>query len=332
MLIDPYDFKALRKQIELQRKHAFDLDKDINWHLKIDTAKMFLPLDAAAIAFPHASKEQRLALSQWLGLIVNATISEMEDALPKLREHGFERILRNYPVGPEIFTLGELFFAEELKHSQAFSRYLDIFCQQEGLALDLVKSLLPSAYGSFFQAAITKNATKGGHAFWWVVANVEEVSISIFHEIRKQKKLVDPLFYHLHKKHMEEEARHANFAYLMLDLIENSPNPIKQRVFRKTDFIFSQLVSMPWVLTELGKFYKIKDVAHKHPLFETLASCIPMVKEMSVMEQVERFFISAPYISWILNPGWGKRVHRKRKEYGALPVPFKKPVKSDLAG
>lgn len=323
MKIDPHDYKGLRKQIALQKKQAWDLETAVDWSVGVDLQKPFLPLDHEAIAFPGASSEQTLALSQWIGLVVNATISEMEDALPNLKYHGWEKIIRAYPVNPEIKELGELFFEEEAKHAKAFSRYLDAFCQEVGVEPHELKKFLPRAFGSFFQAAITKNAEAGGHAFWWVVAAVEEVSINIFKEMLKFRGELDPLFYQLHRRHLEEEARHANYAYLMLQVIQDRPANIRRRLFQKTDFLFSQLVAKPWVIKELSKFFEVGQLSSAHPFFKTLESCVPLCQNLSIPELSRRMFYSAPYVSWILNPNWARGVGSVRKDQGALPVPFK---------
>jgi len=261
-----------------------------------------------------------------MGLIVNSTISEMEDCLPKLRHTGWERILRAYPANPELWELGELFFAEEAKHARAFGRYLDSFCTALGVERDDLDSLLPKAFGSNFQRAITANAVSGGHAFWWVVASVEEVSINIYHQIYRSKDQIDPLYFQLHRKHLEEESRHANYAFLMLSLVENGPESLRGRMHRKLDFLFSQLVGAPWVLTELYKFFRVRELKHKHPFFEVLASCIPLYERLSTAEKIRRMFLSAPYISWFLNPHY-RRLHRSAADrLGSLVPPFPEPT------
>ncbi len=45
----------------------------------------------------------------------------------------------------------------------------------------------------------------GGHAFWWVVAVVEEVALLIYQAVYRHRKQMDPLFYQIHRKHFEEE-------------------------------------------------------------------------------------------------------------------------------
>jgi hypothetical protein len=329
--VDPLSAETLARQAALQRRLGWDLEADIPWHLGVDTGKYLLPLDDCNIAFPGASAEQRLALSQYMGLVVNATISEMEDALPRLKFAGWERLLRGYPVNPEMRDLGELFFDEEAKHARAFRKYLGAFSASHGLELDDVDRLLPKAFGSFFQQAITANAVAGGHAFWWVVASVEEVSVSIYQHIFKNRKTIDPLFFQLHKRHLEEEARHANYAFLMLDLAGKQPASFKKLLHRKVDFLVAQIAGGPWVVSELAKFFEVKKLKHKHPLFDVLASCVPLFESMSKPELVRRLFFAAPYVSWLMNPAWREDHRTLARALGAIVPPMPAPAEGPLS-
>ncbi len=317
--------EALARQIKLQNKLAWDLERDVPWQLGVDHGRMFLPLDEMAIAFPGASAEQRLALSQFMGLVVNATISEMEDALPKLKDCAWARILRDYPANPELEELGEMFFDEEAKHARAFAKYLDTFCNSTGIEKPQLDALLPKAFGSFFQKAITANAFAGGHAFWWVVASVEEVSIGIYQQMHKHKDAIDPLYMQLHRRHLEEEARHANYAYLMLGLVQKSSPSFKRMLHKKADFVFAQIVGAPWVVTELYKFFRVKDLADKDPFFAVLKSCIPLFEAMPKRELIRRMFFAAPYVSWLLNPTWRETDRVFAKQHGAIVPPIPAP-------
>lgn len=322
---DPLDFESLSRQVRLQRKLAWDLDKDIPWHLGVDPNRPLLPLDDHSIAFPGASAEQQLALSQLMGLIVNATISEMEDALPNLKHAGWLRLLREFPVGPEMEELGELFFDEEAKHARAFSKYLDLFCGAVNVERRDLDRLLPKAFGSYFQKAITSNALHGGHAFWWVVASVEEVSIAIYHQMLRNRQAIDPLYLALHRRHLEEESRHANYAFLMLNLVSRKPSSMREHFHRKVDFVLAQLAGGPWVVSELYKFFEVKHLKGVHPFFDTLASCIPLFERMSKPELVRRMFFAAPYVSWLLNPAWRKEHEASASALGAFVPPIPKP-------
>jgi hypothetical protein len=249
----------------------------------------------------------------------------MEDALPKLKHAAWIRQLREYPVGPELEELGELFFDEEAKHARAFSRYLDLFCAAVNVERKDLDKLLPKAFGSRFQRAITANAQTGGHAFWWVVASVEEVSVAIYHQLLKNRGAIDPLYLQLHKRHLEEESRHANYAFLMLNLISLKRPSMAERLHKRADFLLAQLAGGPWVITELYKFFDVKKLRGVHPFFDTLASCIPLFEAMPKTEVVRRMFFAAPYVSWLLNPGWRKEHEPSAAALGAFVPHIPKP-------
>lgn len=326
---DLYDHENLAKQILRQKKYAWDIDKDIHWEKGVDLSRFLLPLDRDAIAFPGANAEQQLALSQLLGLIINSTIAEMEDVIHKLRETAWLQILQSYPVNPEMLELGELFFIEEKKHSLAFSRYVDLFCSASGIRRETLDKILPKAYGSVFLKVISNNARMGGHAFWWVVAAVEEVSIDLFREINKHKEQIDPLYYEVHFRHMEEESRHHNYAFLMLDLIDKRRTTIQRLIHKRMDLLFAQLFSTGWVVSELNKVFDAKKYAGEHPFFETIASCRPLFDKMPRIELIKRLFISAPYISLVLNSRNHKKTVLTACKQRALSFPFPKPELSE---
>lgn len=320
-----YDHKALFLQIGRQKKYAWDLETGIDWNLGVDPKKFLLPMDNDNIAFPGADQKQQLALSQLLGLIINSTIAEMEDVITKLKDTAWKQVLRSYPVGPEMWELGQLFFEEEAKHSLAFSRYIDVFCKQMGIRRETLDLILPKAYGSLFLKAITTNAKMGGHAFWWVVGAVEEVSIELYKEIHKHKDKIDPLYYDVHVKHMEEESRHHNYAFLMLDLIDKRRMNWQRYLHKKMDLLFAQACSTGWIIAELGKVFEAKKYKDEHPFFETIASCEPLFKNLSWPELAKRLFISAPYISLVLNTKNHKLTTWTAEKLGTFSFPFPTP-------
>jgi hypothetical protein len=218
--------------------------------------------------------------------------------------------------------LGELFFDEEAKHARAFGRYLDLFCHATGCERDDLDALLPKAFGSYFQKAVTQNAVAGGHAFWWVVASVEEVSIAIFQDLQRNKAGIDPLFYELHRRHLEEEVRHANYAFLMLGLVQRAGPSWRRLLHKKVDYLISQLVGAPWVVTELYKFFSVERLRGVHPFFDTLASCIPLFERLSKPQLVRRMFLAAPYVSWLLNPSWRRNHQKTAQALGAFVPSF----------
>jgi hypothetical protein len=322
---DFFNHNALRAQLNFQQKHAWSLEDGIDWGLAIDLNKYFLPLDDDAVAFPGATLEQKIALSQLLGLIVNATIAEMESVAHKIRDTAWRDILNSYPVNPEMYELGEQFFLEEAKHAQLFNRYNRKFCDDTGVSINDLQLIIPQAYGAIFQKAIYANAKAGGHAFWWVIAVVEEVSLIIYQQLHSHRQNLDPLFYQIHRRHFEEESKHTNYAFMMLELIKTRNKSLKQKVHLKIDRLYSDFFSTAWVLTELHKIWRVRDIASRHPFFATLASCLPLLEKLSSFELAQRLFISAPYISFILNRKHHKLSQQMAKNHKALGIMFPNP-------
>ncbi len=322
---NPLNDAVLRAQIRSQLKHRWDIEKDIDWKTPVDTSRYLVPLDRDAVVFPGASAEQRLALSQLLGLLLNATIGEMEDAILKLRDVAWEQCLRVRPVNPEMLALGDLFFEEESKHSATFARYIDKFCESTGVPKDALDQILPKIFGSHLIKATQDNARKGGFAFWWIVAATEEVSVEVYRHLRAHEKSIEPLFYSIHRRHLEEEARHRNYAFLMLDLIYSQPGSITQKIRRKTDSLRAQALTTAWVLAEMTKVLEVGRLRNKHPFFEVITSCLPLFKTVSYAELLKKLFVSAPFISLVLNPRHHRLARKAASELGVLSFPFPEP-------
>jgi hypothetical protein len=256
----------------------------------------------------------------------------MENVIHLMRNTGWEKILQKYPVNPEMWELGDLFFVEEQKHARAFERYNQLFAKAMGLSEEDLMRILPRAYGSWFLKAISMNASLGGHAFWWVVASVEEVSLILFQNIHQARTEVEPLFYNVHKRNMEEEARHHNYAFLMLDLIEKRNTNWRSLLHRSTDLLLGQIFSTGWVLAELNRFYTVKELRNKNPFFEVLCSTIPLMEKLSIRERAERLFVTSPYVSLMLNTKNHPLTYSAAKKRGALSLPFPNPRMQSTSG
>ncbi len=332
MRTDPLNSTELRQQCQWQRERAWDVERDIPWSLGIDTSKYFLPLDENNIVFPGASPRQRKVLSQFVGLLINATIAEMEGVIHKLKDAAWNQVLRRNPVNPEMLELGELFFQDERKHSVAFNRYNEIFCKQEGISLEDMSRLLPKAFGSYFQRAIIADAQKGGDAFWWVVASVEEVSIEIYRMIHRFETELDPLYFTVHRKHLEDESRHRNYAFLMLELIGNGERGIRGFLRRKASLVLAQTVSSAWVIAELTKVYEAENLKDRHPFFAELATCLPLLRQQSIPKLLWNLLVKAPYISTVLNLNFHRHTKETAKAQFVPHVPLPTPQPGPLSG
>jgi hypothetical protein len=317
MQANPLDYASLRRQIAIQRERAWDLDRDIPWRTPIDRSRYFLPLDRSAIAFPGASEEQRRAISQLLGLVINGTIAEMESVIFKMKDIAWNQLLREYPVNPEMRELGER------------------FCEDTGVDPSALARLLPKAFRSLFLRGTIANAQSGGFAFWWVVAVAEEVSIDIYRQIHSHRDAMDPLYHLVHKKHLEDESRHRNYAFLMLRLAHDRAQQDRfaspfRHLRRKTDLLLAQALSSGWVISELTKIFEVRHLRGEHPFFDVLASCLPLLQSVPPLELFRRLFVSAPYISYLLNTRNQRATIEAATEARVLTFPFPEPQPQPL--
>lgn len=324
--INLFDADSLSRQDQIQEDLSWDIEKDIPWALPIDFSKPLLPLDEDALVFPGATVEQRLVLSQYLGLVINSTISEMEGVIHHLKHNAWEKWLEEFPVNPEMRQLGERFFDEEAKHSVAFERYNRQFVSQFDLPNEVLTRLMPSAFGSFFLKAIDLNARAGGAAFWWVVSAVEEVSIEVYRQMHGAEKQLEPLFFSVHRRHLEDEARHRNYAFLMLELGAKRPQSLFRKVLWQTDLVWAQAWTTSWILSELTRILEVRKFKSTHPWICTLQSCLPLMKKLGLATIVKRFLFNAPYVSHVLNPHHHRHTSKLAAKQKVWRLPWPKPL------
>ena len=313
-----YDEEALKHQFQLQTKFHWDLEKDIPWKMGIDLNKPLVPLDEDAILFPGASTEQRHVISQFMGLIIAASIYEMEECLIRLRKECWTSIHKKNPVSPEFIELGDLFFDEEHKHSQIFKRYVQLFAESINVDAKDLTNLLPKVEGTKTEFLLKKEMLLEGQSFWWIVAIVEQEFLLIYHSFKPFKNQMDPLFYTLHEKHFEEEARHASFPYLILQLLHSrSPNFIS-----KFSLASGQILQTTWALHSLQRMKGVKYLENHNPFFKTLSSAQPLLEKVPSTRSVWKLLSSAPYVSALLNPGAHRKFLQFAKDSKVLRIPF----------
>ncbi|MBI3554252.1 MAG: diiron oxygenase [Elusimicrobia bacterium] len=301
-LPQPDDELALTKILERQKKLFWDFESAAPWKKGVDLSRHFVPLDRDSLIFPEASREQRLVISQYLGLVIAQTFAEMETALVQAKELVFRKTLDLYPINPEFEALGEQFFVEEEKHSRMFRRYLVAFARETGVKPEDLHDILPAVSGTILQRTLKLNSDYGGHALWWVLTLVEEVSILIYKQMRPFKKTLDPLYFEIHRLHFEEEVRHSPYSYWMIEHLYRRDKSFKGVFFRKTDLALAQGLEIAWALSSLSRIKNALWLRNKHPFYRTLISCIPLLRKIGPVEAIRRLFVTAPFVSLLLNP------------------------------
>jgi hypothetical protein len=302
--------------------NSWSFEEDINWSGGIKHSKMLLPLDKNNIIFPKASDEQKLAISQFMGLIVASTISQLEAVAIRLKGPTWDKPLRKFPVNPEFRELGEEFYDEEMKHSKAFDKYIEVFASSLDIEPAELKSLLPSTNNSALHHIYKLNSMAGGSALWWLVSAVEEESILFYNIINQSREHIDPLYYQVHRCHFEEEIRHSSYATMMIEIYNQLQNPFSRRVSHKIDFLLAEVLNMTWTFSQLIKVNKLKQLKTKNPFFDVLLSTISMLEGRSPLELVNTLFTEAPYISSNLQLSNHKQVSIMLNKYGCTKLPL----------
>lgn len=298
-----YDDQELERRLKIQQDRAWDLERDFPWAGGIDLSKPFAALDKQAMFFPQASYQQKVIISQYLGLVVASIISEFEVILTRLKKEAWDIPSKKYPVNPEFLALGEEFFIEEHKHSQAFERFIRLFAETVNVGYDELLSTLPRFNHQYLDTLYKTNARLGGTGVWWVVAAVEEMSILIYMDLRKHQAELDPLYLTLHRRHFEEETRHASFAFMMLELLQNRNRQLHSTLVKKTDFMVNELITINWLLSELVSCLpQILRLRKRHPFFMELARLFPFIMQHNPIQMVKDIFTTAPYVSLLMTP------------------------------
>ncbi|MGE4234418.1 MAG: diiron oxygenase [Bacteriovoracia bacterium] len=320
-----YDEESLEKQLRQQKKHAWDLEKDIDWSTGIDLNRPLVPLDDKACFFPGSSKEEKLVISHMMGLVITMSICELEESLERLENECWAKVISRHPVSPEFNELGEQFFVEEVKHSRAFRRYLNYFANSAGVDLEDLKRILPKVEESATEKFVRKNLDNRGHVFWWMVSVIEQQFLWLYKIMVPFKHDLEPLFYTLQKRHFEEEARHINFPHLMLELMMERDNTTLGKLHSKIDLAVAEVAMTQMVANGLARMRNVKKLKEKHELFAIMTKVLPKMMDQPKHQLVWQFFTSVPYISSLVNPRYHDKFLKFAKDSGVVSIPFPKP-------
>ncbi len=333
--ISLHDDAALSRLTRIQKEKGWDLEKSFDWNASINLSKLLVPLDQKALFFPGASLDERLAISQAMGLTIAASICEMEDCLLKFKPFAWDELVRKREFNRGFEQLGENFFVEEEKHTASFHRYLEKFAKETGVDPEDLKAILPKVGGTKTEWIFKKNLETGGNAFWWTVAEVEQEFLLLYRSIKPFREKIDPLYFELHEKHFEEEVRHAPFPYLMIEWLVSQRKGAVGIIHQKTDLMASQLIKALWTGASLHRLTMLKKLAGKHEFFATLAGALTKLSDRPPQEALEAMrglVTTTPYISALINSRFHPRTQRFADEMGALSIPFPDPTPAALVG
>jgi hypothetical protein len=322
-VLDVRDPERMRALVARMRRNAWDLDRDLAWDTPLDVEKPLLPLAQIDRVFPGLEPDERLALSQLFGLVVAQIFSDAEQFLNKTREQlwgDFERLFAGHPA---LLELGTQFFDEERKHAEMFRRYITAWLVARGLDAERFFAEQPRFSESWQHRVILRNAARGGLAFWWIVLLAEEESPLIYRHLEDAPEDIEPLYLQIHRKHFEEEARHATFAYTAMAYLADGLTGWRSAWRRRADVVLSQCMQLSFLAQAIAHRRRHLPDRGAHPWLATVVRAMEKVGRLPARHLFRVFFREPTLIGPFLN----YRFHENMVEMAAtrrlwtLPLP-----------
>jgi hypothetical protein len=322
-ILDVHQPDRIHTLVDLMRRKAWDLDRDLAWDTPIDTTKPLLPLAQIERMFPGLVADERLVLSQLFGLVVAQIFSDAECFLNKTRELLWGDFTRLFDGHPALLELGTQFFDEERKHAEMFRRYITLWLGARGLDPQRFFDEQPRFSESWQHRVILRNAARGGLAFWWIVLLAEEESPLIYRHLEDAPDDIEPLYLQIHRKHFEEEARHATFAYTAMAYLADGLSGPRGAVRRRADIVLAQVMQMSFMAQAIWRRRRTMPDPSVHPWIATVVAAMRKVERLPA-RHLFRVFFREPTI---MGPFLNYRFHRNMVEMVAtrrlwsLPLP-----------
>lgn len=300
----------LRTLVSLMRRKAWDLDRDFDWDAPIDVARPLVPLAQVDRMFPGLEDDERLALSQLLGILVAYVFSDAERFLSATRDRLWTDFARLFAGHPALLDLGTQFFDEERKHAEMFLRYNTRWLTAQGLDAEEFLARQPRFVDSWQHRVIQRNAGHGGLAFWWLVLLAEEESPLIYQHLEDAAGEIEPLYLRVHRKHFEEEARHATFAYTAMAFLADRAPRGRRALHRRTDVVLAQLLQWSFMAGTVLHGRRARRDAPRHPWLTTVERAMTKVERLPA-RHLYRVLLREPTL---LGPFLNYRFHENMVE------------------
>lgn len=320
---DPPRFESL---VERMKRRAWDVDADFDWGAPIDLDRPLVPTAEVARMFPGLDPEQEVVLSQAIGLGIAGVFSDAEEFLDATRRElrpDFERL---FAARPHLLALGEQFFDEERKHAETFRRYLDKWFVARGLDPGEFRRRKLSFLGSPQQAAIHRNARAGGLAFWWLVLIAEEESPLIYKVLDEAPDEIEPLYLRIHRKHFEEEARHATFAYTAMALLADEMSAARRAWHRRTDVMLCQALQWSFFAQAMVHQRSLLADGPDLPWTRTLRSAMARIETLPKSHLFRVLFREPTLLSPFLNYRFHANMVEMSESRRLWTLPLPRPV------
>lgn len=323
-ILDVEKPKRIRSLVDVMRRRAFDLERDFDWSAPIDPARPLLPLAQIERMFPGLAPEERLAVSQLFGILAAQIFSDAEQFLNKTRETLWGDFERLFAEQPALLELGTQFFDEERKHAEMFRRYIVRWLEAQGLDPVRFFETRPRFSESWQHRAILRNAARGGLAFWWIVLLAEEESPLVYKYLEESADEIEPLYLRIHRKHFEEEARHATFAYTAMSYLADRMPPRRRAWHRRVDVVLCQLLQWSFMAQALRQQRRETRSAPDHPWVRSVVRAMSKVERLPKRHLFRMLFreptVVAPFLNYRFHAHMVEMARRHRLWTFPLPA------------
>lgn len=213
---------------EQAKTRTFSLD-DVNWELKFDETKRWIPDNIVSLSFLPAFQSLSAANQLKINQLASIGICEQfvwfeEDLLVT----ALEGVLKANDIQPDLKLCLTNFVKEERRHSAMFHRMLEKFDPDHYLKnrFHLVKL-------NFIQKFIFDRVVQNPKILlpWiWMAIFFEERTLHVSQLYRKGQGTVDESFARVHALHMIDEARHLQIDQYLLDAFYDAAPLWKKRL------------------------------------------------------------------------------------------------------
>lgn len=280
--------KKLESLLTQQKAQEWNLDTDLDWG-SFHSQLPLLPLKGLPIPITMTPQE-RLALSQFLGVVVISAIGSHESILGLLKEECTKNI--SEPLLP----LTEQFFAEESKHSAAFSRYIALFAEKIAVRIESLRKVLPSLQrNSWVTGAFLVNQRLGGNAIWNLVQTTELESIDLYRYLESAREAVEPLYLELNRLHHEEETRHISVPPLILASLNGTRSSFDRK--------FARVLHLVWAMRQLLRFRHLRSLQKESPFFSEVYAAfrkLSFAQKISIVQHIQLYLLSGRRLHTLL--------------------------------
>lgn len=299
--------QQMERRLNLQLHHEWDLFGDIDWARGVDLERDLLPLNDEILMFVEEIGISKRAVSWMFGLLAASAISEHERVLNDLKET-WEISISDLARTSGIYQLGQQFFKEELKHSEAYKKFLEASAIFLNLSFHDLKSFLPVyEKDSWLARVYRKDTLAGGNALWWTVAATEEESIELYRMISQNEELIDPLFFRINKLHYEEEIRHSSFSYMMIDLQSRQ----RPKIVNTSSYLLARSLQFLWIRQQLNRLNGVLKFTQRHPYLADMGRFVTAMNSLPLHKKFRFIFKDSGYISMMLKPENHVRIRRQ---------------------